>query len=78
MSEILDFLKTLLRATKRLFFKLGSRKFIVLLIATHAMYMHLLPAEYWAMIAMTWQGVQGGITAIERYKQDKQPLEPDI
>lgn len=48
--------------------KSGSRKFIILIIATHAMYGDILPPEYWTMVAMAWMGVHGGAQAIQNYR----------
>lgn len=68
MSEIKSIIKAGCKAFTSFVDKAGSRKFIILIIATHAMYIHLLDPSYWAMIALAWQGVQGGIDGIATYR----------
>lgn len=48
--------------------KAGSRKFILMIIATHAMYYGLLPSQYWMILAMAWQGLQGGQDLVKEFK----------
>ena len=48
--------------------KAGSRKFILMMIATHAMYSGILPPEYWTAVALAWKAAQGGEDMISTYK----------
>jgi hypothetical protein len=68
MQELKNILTALLGAFINLVSKAGSRKFIVAVVATHAMYIGLLTPELWTTIVMMWMGVQGGQDALARYK----------
>lgn len=65
---LIDITRAACEALTNFISKSGSRKFIILLIATHAMYGDILPPEYWTMVAMAWMGVHGGAQAIQSYR----------
>ncbi len=56
--------------------KAGSRKFILMIIATHAFYFGILPAELWFGLAMAWQGVQGGADMLAAYNHKPRKPRP--
>lgn len=73
MKELKQIIAAACSAITALITKTGSRKFLIMLIATHAMYFGILPAEYWAMIALAWQGIEGGIDGLSAYRSRRAP-----
>ena len=70
-KELANIIQAACKAFTDFINKAGSRKFVLILIATHAFYTGLLPANYWFMLAMAWQGVQGSHDMLTTYRGDK-------
>lgn len=67
-NEFATLISTVCKAASNFIEKAGSRKFILMIIATHAMYYGLLPSQYWMILAMAWQGLQGGQDLVKELK----------